>query len=72
MKSKPSGEAWRPGAPAGEEWDRVVGIPQRNREAARFGGGSTARLEGSGGGRSDSSATGKAGIMNWVQEKNWA
>lgn len=72
MKSKPSGEDWRPGDPAGEERDQVVDIPQRNREAAKFGGGSTARLEAPGGGRSDSSATGKARIMNWVQEENWA
>ncbi|XP_045298173.1 hormone-sensitive lipase isoform X2 [Leopardus geoffroyi] len=57
MKSKPSGEDWRPGDPAGEERDQVVDIPQRNREAAKFGGGSTARLEAPGGGRSDSSAT---------------
>ena len=64
MKSKPSGEDWRPGDPAGEERDQAVDIPQRNREAAR--------LEAPGGGRSDSSATGKARIMNWVQEENWA
>lgn len=36
-----------------------------------FGGGPTARLEGPGGGKSDSSVLSKARVMNsWVQEEN--
>lgn len=72
MQSKPSGQAQRPETQLEEECDRFCGRYRETGRELEFGGGSTARLQGPGRAKSDSSVLSKARMINsCVWEENW-